>query len=167
MTTTELLLPHYDNEVKSTRRVLANVPEDKFGWKPHEKSMSLGQLAGHIADLPNFLSTMVLTDDLELTTSQHKPFLPTSRANLLEQFDKNAAATRAVIAGASEEHLAKKWTLTFKGGEIFGGPRTLLLPTTLGHLIHHRGQLTVYLRLNSVPVPGVYGPSADEMGAFA
>lgn len=166
MTTVELLMPQYDKEVASTRRILECVPEDKLTWKPHAKSMSLGQLSGHVADLPNFLATMVTTDGMELSTSDHKPFLPTSRAELLAQFDKNAAATRAVIAGASEAHLAKTWTLTFRGHEIFGGPRTELLPTTLGHLIHHRGQLTVYLRLNEVKFPGVYGPSADEMGQF-
>src|SRR6185312_5336238 len=167
MSTAAYLLPQYDTEIQSTRRVLECVPEDRFGWKPHAKSSSLGQLAGHVADLPNFLATMITTDELELSTSNFKPFLPDSRAALLAHLEKSAAGARGLIAGASEDHLAKKWTLRFKGQEVFGGPRTLLLPTTLGHLIHHRGQLTVYLRLNEVKIPGVYGPSADEMGAFA
>lgn len=167
MKLTDLLLPQYDQEVRNTRRILECIPEEKLGWKPHEKSMTLGHLAGHVAELPSFLSTIVETDDLELATSGLKPFVPASRGELIAQFDKNAAQTRKVLLGASDEHLSKKWTLTYHGKEVFGGPRKELLPTTLGHLIHHRGQLTVYLRLNNVVFPGVYGPSADEMAAFA
>lgn len=162
MKASELFLPHFDVEMQSTRRVLERVPEDKFGWKPHAKSTSLGQLSGHVAHLPTFLATMITTDEVEFDPSSFKPVIPASRAQLLEEFEKNAATARKTITGASEEHLAKKWALKMNGREVWGGPRTLLLPMTLAHLVHHRAQLTVYLRLNDVPVPGVYGPSADE-----
>jgi len=166
MKVTELLLPHYDQEVKNTRRILEVVPEDKFAWKPHEKSMTLGRLASHVAELPSFLATMIQTDGMELTTGNMKPFSPKTRSELLAGFEQRATEARQVLAGASEDHLARPWKLTFKGQEVFGGIRTLLLQTTICHQVHHRAQLTVYLRQNDVVFPGVYGPSADEMAAF-
>ena len=162
----ELLLPHYDEEVKNTRRILAVVPEDKFGWKPHEKSMTLGRLASHVGDLPMFLTTIIQTDNMELTAGTHQPFAPTTRTELLAGFEKRAANARETIAGASDDHLGKRWALTFNGQEVFAGVRRQLLQTTICHQVHHRAQLTVYLRLNDVIFPGVYGPSADEMAAF-
>ena len=166
MKVSELLLPHYDQEVKNTRRILEVVPEDKFGWKPHDKSMTLGRLAAHVGDLPMFLTTILQTDKMELTAGEHKPFSPATRAELLAGFDQRATEARDVIAKASDEDLAKRWSLTFKGQEVFGGIRNQLLQTTICHQVHHRAQLTVYLRLNDVILPGVYGPSADEMAAF-
>jgi len=167
MKVSELLLPHYDDEVKNTRRILQVVPEEKFGWKPHEKSMTLGRLAAHVGDLPNFLTTIIQTDQMELTTAGIKPFQPTTRTELLKGFEQRAVEARKAIADSSDEYLAKRWSLTFKGREVFAGVRTLLLQTTICHQVHHRAQLTVYLRLNDVVFPGVYGPSADEMKAFA
>jgi len=161
-----LLLPLYDQEIENTRRILKVVPEDKFGWKPHEKSMTLGRLASHVAELPNFLTTIIQTEQMELTTSDMKPFSPTTRAEMLEGLEKRASEARQAIAKASDEHLAKPWRLTFKGQEVFGGIRNLLLQTTICHQVHHRAQLTVYLRQNNVAFPGVYGPSADDMAAF-
>jgi len=166
MKVNELLLPHFDQEIQNSRRILEVVPEDKFGWKPHEKSMSLGRLASHIAELPDFLTTIIRTEELELTTSYMMPFSPATRAEMLAGFEKRATEARQAIANSSDEHLAKPWKLTFKGQEVFGGIRNLLLQTTICHQAHHRGQLTVYLRQNHVVFPGVYGPSADEMGAF-
>jgi len=166
MKVNELLLPHYDQEVKNTRRILEVVPDDKFSWKPHEKSMSLGRLASHVAELPNFLTTIIQTDGMELTTSNMKPFSPANRAEMLAGFEERASEGRKAIANSSDEHLAKSWRLTWKGQEVFGGVRSLLLQTTICHQVHHRAQLTVYLRQNNVVFPGVYGPSADEMGAF-
>ncbi len=166
MKVNELLLPHYDQEVQNTRRILEVVPQDKFAWKPHEKSMSLGRLASHVAELPNFLTTIIQTNEMELTSSDLKPFSPTTRTELLAGFEERASEARQAIANASEEHLAKSWRLTFKGQEVFGGIRNLLLQTTICHQVHHRAQLTVYLRQNNVVFPGVYGPSADEMAAF-
>jgi uncharacterized damage-inducible protein DinB len=166
MKVNELLLPHYDQEIQSSRRILEVVPDDKFGWKPHEKSMSLGRLASHVAELPDFLKTIIKTDEMELTTSGMKPFSPATRAEMLDGFEKRAAEARQAITNSSDEHLAKPWRLTFKGQEVFAGIRNLLLQTTICHQAHHRGQLTVYLRQNQVVFPGVYGPSADEMAAF-
>jgi uncharacterized damage-inducible protein DinB len=166
MKVNELLLPHYDQEIKNTHRILEVVPDGKFGWKPHEKSMSLGRLASHVAELPNFLTTIIQTEEMELTTAGLKPFSPTTRAEMLAGFEKRATEARQAIANASDEHLAKLWKLTFKGQEVFGGVRNLLLQTTIAHQVHHRGQLTVYLRQNDVIFPGVYGPSADEMAAY-
>ena len=166
MKVTELLLPLYDQEVKNTRRILEVVPDNKFGWKPHEKSMSLGRLASHVAELPSFLVTIIQTEQMELAGSDMKPFSPTTRAEMIAGFEKRATEARQAIADASDEHLAKSWKLTFKGQEVFGGVRNLLLQTTICHQVHHRAQLTVYLRQNNVVFPGVYGPSADEMAAF-
>lgn len=166
MKVNELLLPHYDQEIKNTRRILEVVPDDQFGWKPHEKSMTLGRLASHVADLPHFLTTIIQTDDMELTAGGHQPFSPTTRTEMLAGFEKRATEARHAIANASDECLAKRWKLTFKGQEVFAGIRNLLVQTTICHQVHHRAQLTVYLRLNNVVFPGVYGPSADEMAAF-
>lgn len=166
MKVSELLLPHYDDEVKNTRRILEVVPEDKFAWKPHAKSSTLGQLAAHVADLPRFLATIVQTENMELTKGEHHPFSASNRAELLAGFEKRATEAREAIATSTDEHLAKRWALTFKGQEVFAGIRRQLLQTTICHQVHHRAQLTVYLRLNDVVFPGVYGPSADEMGAF-
>jgi uncharacterized damage-inducible protein DinB len=166
MKVNELLLPHFDQEVQNTRRILEVVPDDKFAWKPHEKSMTLGRLASHVAELPNFLATIIQTEEVELTTSDMKPFSPATRAEMLAGFEKRATEARQAIANSSDEHLAKPWRLTFKGQEVFGGVRNVLLQTTICHQVHHRAQLTVYLRQNNVIFPGVYGPSADEMAAF-
>lgn len=166
MKISEMLLPEYDLEVANTRKLLERVPQDKFTWKPHEKSMTLGHLAGHVAELPTFLSTIIGTQNLELSTSGLRPFEPTSTSELVEVFGKNAAQTRQAIAEVSDSDLANDWQLTFKGASVYGGRKSLLLPNTLGHMIHHRGQLTVYLRLLGVAFPGMYGPSADEMAMF-
>jgi uncharacterized damage-inducible protein DinB len=167
MKISEILLPQFDEEIKSTRRVLERVPLDKPDWKPHDKSMSLVRLAGHVAELPTFISTIIRTENLELSTSNMKPFIPSSNAELLSNLEKNAEDTRSAICGASDANLGKHWSLTFHGKPVFEGTKSLLVPTTLGHLVHHRAQLTVYLRLLEVSVPGVYGPSADEMAQFA
>ena len=129
MKVNELLLPHYDQEVQNTRRILQVVPMDKFSWKPHEKSTSLGRLASHVAELPNFLTTIIQTDGMDLATADMKPFLPSTREELLAGFEDRAKEARQAIASASEEHLAKPWRLTWKGQEVFGGVRNLLLQT--------------------------------------
>lgn len=151
----ELLLPHYDQEIQNSRRILEVVPEDKFAWKPHEKSMTLGRLASHVAELPDFLTTIIKTQEMELTTSDMKPFSSTTRAEMLAGFEKRATEARQAIANSANENLAKPWKLTFKEQEVFGGVRNLLLQTTICHQAHHRGQLTVCLRQNQVVFPGV------------
>ena len=166
MNAIESLLAQYDLEAPNTRRLLECVPADKFGWKPHDKSSTLGDLAGHIAELPSFLATMATTDAVELASGQFTPFKPTTHKELMEGFEKNLADSRKVIASLNDTEFAKPWKLTFNGAPIMEGPRNTLIPNTLSHLVHHRGQLTVYLRLLGVKFPGVYGPSADEMAQF-
>jgi uncharacterized damage-inducible protein DinB len=161
MTISEMLLPEFDQELANTRKILDCVPEDKFAWKPHEKSMSLGRLASHLADMPQWGVRVIGVDKLEMAPGA-KPFVAATKAELLETLDKNVGAAREAIAGASDEHLGKIWTFVFAGHTLFAIPRTAALRSMMmSHIIHHRGQLSVYLRLNDVPIPGMYGPSAD------
>jgi len=163
MKLSDALLPEFDHEMATTRKTLERIPEDKLGWKPHEKSMSLGRLTGHVAELPGFGAMTVLTDSLNLSAGGYTPLTATSRKEALDVFDKRAAEARAAIAGASDEHLLKPWSLEYQGKTVFTMPRIGALRTMMmSHIIHHRAQLGVYLRLNNVPVPPMYGPSADE-----
>ena len=162
MTISEMLLPEFDQEMANTRKLLERVPEEKFAWKPHDKSMTLGRLASHVAELPGWATVTVNQDSLNLT-SDMKAFQATSRQELLDTFDKNAAEARQAIAGASDAHLGKTWSLKMNGQPVFSLPRaTVLRGFVMNHLIHHRAQLGVYYRLNGVLIPGMYGPSADE-----
>lgn len=162
MTISEMFLPEFDMEMASTRKILECVPEDKFTWKPHEKSFSLGRLASHVAEMAGWAAITVNQDSLELTPGQ-APFNAASKAELLEALEKNVAAGRAAIAGASDEHLAKIWKFIYGGHEVFAMPRVAVLRgMVMSHMIHHRGQLSVYLRLLDVSIPGMYGPSADQ-----
>jgi len=161
-----MLLPEFDQEVKSTRKLLDCVPDGKFDYKPHEKSMTLGRLAAHVAEMPSYMISTLRLERLDFT-GEEKPFAPATRQELLDAFDKNSTEARELLAKATDEELAKVWTLTYKGQQIFAMPRTAVLRSmVLSHLIHHRGQLGVYLRMNNVEIPGMYGPSADEMNMF-
>ena len=162
----DALLPEFDQEMKNTRKTLERVPEDKFGWKPHEKSWAMGGLATHIANLPSWIVLAINQDSLDLAPGG----VPTpplqavkSRQELLAVFDKNIAAARAAIAGASDAHMMKPWSLLRNGQSLMTVPKIAVLRSfVMNHGIHHRAQLGVYLRLNDVPVPAIYGPSADE-----
>jgi uncharacterized damage-inducible protein DinB len=162
------LLPEFDAEMASTRRTLERIPEDKLAWKPHEKSMLLGRLAGHIAELPGMGVIVLKEDALDFANRPAgalalKPTVAESQKHVLELFDKNVAAVRAGIAAASDEHWAKKWKLSIGEKTLYDGTRMgAMRRMVVNHVIHHRAQLGVYLRLNGVPVPSVYGPSADE-----
>lgn len=161
MTISEALLPEFDQEMANTRKLLECVPAEKFSWKPHEKSMTLGRLASHVAEMPNWALFTIKQDKLELGPAD-KPFNAMSKSELMETADKNAAAAREVIAGASDGHLAQTWELWFSGNKVVSMPRAAVLRNlVMNHMIHHRGQLSVYLRLIDVPIPGMYGPSAD------
>jgi uncharacterized damage-inducible protein DinB len=163
------LLPEFDQEMANTRRTLERVPDDKLAWKPHPKSGAMGWLAGHLAQLPNWAALTLAGDSFDLEpggVAPTPPPLPKSRQEILDMFDKHVAAGRSAIAGASDEQLLKPWTLLKNGQAILTLPRIAVLRSfVLNHLIHHRAQLGVYLRLNDLPVPSIYGPSADE-GAF-
>lgn len=158
------LVPEFDEEMKNTRKILERVPEDKPDYQPHEKSMSLGRLASHVAELPSWAVNVIDTEVLDMKSGEFKPFAAKSRKELLDTFDKAVAEARSRIERISESDLQKTWTFKFDGKQVFSASRAHVLRTTmLNHLIHHRAQLGVYLRLNNVEIPGMYGPSADEM----
>ena len=162
----EALLPEFDQEMKNTRKTLERVPEVKFGWKPHEKSWAMGGLATHVANLVSWANRAIEQDSVDLAP-QGVPIPPMvavkTRQELLEMFDKNVAAARKAIAGASDAHLMQPWSLLRNGVPILKLPRIAVLRGfVMNHGIHHRAQLGVYLRLNDVAVPAIYGPSADE-----
>ena len=160
------LLPEFDHEMSNTRRALERVPEDRFGWKPHEKSMTMGRLATHIAELVSWGPRIFESESFDFAPPGAPPYQPktaASHAELLAEFDKGVAAARAAIAGAGDDQWMVKWTLLMGGHQIFAMPRIAVIRSMVfSHMIHHRGQLTVYLRLNNAPVPSLYGPSADE-----
>jgi len=162
------LLPEFDHEMATARKHLERVPEDKFGWKPHEKSGTMGWLAGHIADLPDWAVLGIKEDSIDLSPGgvhATPPPTPATREEVLRTFDKNVAAARAAIAGVEDERLQQPWSLLMNGKPILTMPRLGVVRSfVMNHCIHHRAQLGVYLRLNDVPVPSSYGPSADETG---
>lgn len=168
MSVTAEFLPEFDSEMTSTRRTLERIPEDKLAWKPHEKSMLLGRLAGHIAELVGMGVLVMKEDSLDFAARRagelgSKPTVAESQKHVLELFDKNVAGARAAIASASDEHWGKDWKLSAGERKFYEGPRMgAMRRMVMNHIIHHRAQLGVYLRLNDVPVPSVYGPSADE-----
>ncbi len=160
----EALLPEFDHEIGATRRVLERVPEAAFAWKPHEKSFSLGDLSAHIANLPHWVELTLYRTELDLAApGEERPASPTSIGELLERFDRNVKKARAEINDQTDAALMAPWTLKNDGHEMFTMPRMAVLRSfVMNHLIHHRGQLTVYLRLQNVPLPAIYGPTADE-----
>lgn len=166
MRTAELLLRTFDMEMRGTRATLERIPEDKPTFQPHGKSMPMGRLAVHVARLPQFLITILGTPSLDLAGVQWPPLVFESRAKLLQEFDALAAEARKLLEGATDAQLAERWTLAWGERVLAQEPREVLCLTLfLSHLIHHRAQLGVYLRLNEVPVPSLYGPSADDAGA--
>lgn len=164
----EALLPEFDHEVANTRKTLERVPEDKLTWKPHKESMTMGELAVHLASIPSWAVPTIHEDALDIAPPGEPPYQPPpahSRTEVLEMFDTNVQAARAANAGAMEEHLLQFWTLFSGGQAVLTLPRiTVLRSMIMNHIIHHRAQLGVYLRLNDSPVPAIYGPSADEEG---
>lgn len=160
------LLPEFDHEMANTRKTLERVPSDKFDWKPHAKSMAMGGLATHLGNIPTWVNYTIGQDSLDLAPEgQPLPAteLAKSEAELLSTFDENVAKARAAIDGASDEELFQPWTLLSNGSQILTLPKIAVLRSfVMNHLIHHRAQLGVYLRLNDIPVPSIYGPSADE-----
>src|ERR1700682_3620283 len=160
----ELLIREFDREMSSTQKTLERVPADKWDWKPQEKSGSLGWMAGHIATLPGFTTATIKTSDLELT-GVNIPKVE-SQVDLLPMFAKLSQEARAALAGVTDEQLQQTWTLKRNGNVIFSMPRYDVVRTMcFNHVVHHRGQLTMYLRQLNVAVPGLYGPSADEKGS--
>jgi uncharacterized damage-inducible protein DinB len=168
MSISDALLPEFDHEMANTRKTLERVPLDKSDWKPHEKSMAMGPLAIHLAEMPGWVVETINKDALDLAPPDAPPYerpQVNSQADLLAMFDKNVAAARDALAGVSDEHLFQPWTLLSGGQTILTLPRIgVIRGFVISHSIHHRAQLGVYLRLNDIPVPSIYGPSADEGG---
>jgi uncharacterized damage-inducible protein DinB len=163
MSLCEPLAAELQREAATTRRMLERVPEDKFGWKPHEKSMPLGRLAGHVAELPTLIAPALTQDELDFAVGSFQPFSPTSVAELLERFDGNVAAAAGLLKNQTDERMHETWRLRSREQVFFESPRTVVIRSmVLNHIVHHRGQLSVYLRLLGVPLPSVYGPTADE-----
>jgi uncharacterized damage-inducible protein DinB len=159
----DALLPEFDHEMGTTRRVLERVPEADFAWKPHEKSMSLGQLAGHLTNLPTWFSVILERTAYDLQTLDRRPKEPPSRDKLLQEFDAQVATARTCLNQRSDAEMLAPWTLKNGGQEVFTMPRiSAVRGFVMNHSIHHRGQLSVYLRLRNVPLPSMYGPTADE-----
>lgn len=168
MSISKTILPEFDHEMASTRKTLERVPDDKFDWKPHEKSMTLRALSSHVANIAGWTASTFDGDELDVQPEGAEPYSEPeakSTKDLMEMFEKNVAAARAALEAATDENWQGKWSLKMAGKTFFTLPRTAVMRGfILSHLIHHRAQLGVYLRLLDVPVPAIYGPSADEAG---
>lgn len=159
----ETLAAELRQEAKTSRRVLERVPEESFGWKPHEKSMSLGRLAAHVAELPELILPALAQDEFDFASGQFKPFEPKTTAELLEKFDRNISAAAEALRGQPDDRMGEIWKLRSGDHVLFEMPRAAVVRFVgLNHVVHHRGQLSVYLRLLDVPLPSIYGPTADE-----
>lgn len=161
----DMLLPEFDQEMANTRKLLERIPERIPDYKPHAKSMAFSRLAGHVAELPGWAKETFTKEVLEVDMDHFVPFEPKTRQEVLDAFDKNSKAGREALAAAKDEDFAVTWSLkNTKGDTIFSMPRAVCYRgMVMNHMIHHRAQLGVYLRLNEIEIPGMYGPSADEM----
>lgn len=164
MQMTKLFLAELSKEVERSRRALTQVPDGKYEWKPHEKSMAFGYLTELVAVIPSWIAMMVTQDELDVApaTPQHKPAPMRTSAELLIGLDKAADQARAALESTTDEFLESSWRLLARGQVVIESPRHEMIRETFAHLAHHRGQLTVYLRLLGAKVPALYGPSADE-----
>lgn len=162
----QLLYADFEGELASTRRVLQRYPEGKVDWKPHDKSMALGALATHVAELPGLGAMLLERDEADIGARERTPPAENS-ADLVKIFDRTTASLRAALAKTTLGDLEKTWTLRFGDQVLLSGKRRELMRGLLmNHIIHHRAQLGVYYRLLGIPVPGIYGPSADEPPSF-
>lgn len=169
MTIAEAILRDFDVEAEYSRAVLDAVPDDRLAWKPHEKSMSLGELAGHVAEAPMWVQSM-LEDHFDLADAgggDYRPFVPAGRDELLAALEENATIFREALDGRDDEFMQATWTMSSNGETVMTQPRDAAIRSImLHHVSHHRGQLTVYLRLLGVAVPQTYGPTADYPDSF-
>jgi uncharacterized damage-inducible protein DinB len=159
------IIQELTHEAATTRRLLERIPTETFGFKPHEKSMSMAELACHIADALGWTATTIDLDVFEMDVSDYKPFKAENTEDLLQGFDRNVAASLDKLRGVPNDRLMQPWQMKVGGQVVIEMPRIAVLRTfILNHLIHHRGQLSVYLRMKDVPLPQIYGPTADETG---
>ena len=162
MTLKDGLLAEFDHEMGTTRRLLERVPDDRLAWKPHEKSMAIGELASHLGNVPNWGATILKEESFDLAAAPPNQEPRTSRAAILALFDESTGRTRILMDRSDAEYVAK-WTLKRGDQVLFVMPRIAAFRSfVLYHSVHHRGQLSVYLRMNGVPLPPIYGPTADE-----
>jgi uncharacterized damage-inducible protein DinB len=166
MSYAEQMLPEFDQEMANTRKVLERLPDDKFDWRAHPKSNTIGWNANHLADIPQWTVMTLTTPSLDIApvggSGYQSPKLA-SRQKILETFDKNVVAARQALKSATDEQMRQNWSLLSGGQPIFTMPKAAVLRSMVfNHIIHHRAVLCVYLRLNDVPVPGLYGPSGDK-----
>jgi uncharacterized damage-inducible protein DinB len=166
MNMTDLFAAQLGREAPISERILKRVPEGRPDWKPHEKSMPLGYLSTLVATMPSWIAMAVEQDELDLAPAGGAPRNPEPRtaAELLAALEQSVAGAKRALAGTSDEHLMTPWRLLVSGRVVMEAPRHEVIEDTFTHLAHHRGQLSVYLRLNGVPVPSLYGPTADEPG---
>ena len=157
------LREEFEHEAQTTRKHLARLPENKLDWRPHEKSFTAGALASHISELVTFTDAIFNQDELDFDPATYKPYIATSLADLIKTFDDNVAKGKHAMAGATDDTLKHLWSFKIMGRVRFEKPKAAVFRDfALSHMIHHRGQFSVYLRLLNAPVPGSYGPSADE-----
>jgi uncharacterized damage-inducible protein DinB len=166
MMISQSMLPEFDHEMANLRKTLERVPEDKADFAPHPKSMPLSRLAAHLAEIPMWATMTVAQDEIDINPPggpAYQPAVMTTRKDLLATFDENLKNARTRLAGASDEAMMRPWTLKNGGQTVLTMPKVAVLRSfVMNHMIHHRAQLGVYLRMNGVPVPALYGPSADE-----
>ncbi len=164
----EAMAQEMAQEARGTRRLLERLPEDQFGWAPHEKSMTLGRLASHVAECVGYTVPIITTDSLRLNPDDYKPALAGSVAELLHSFDQDLEQALGALDGVPDQHMMAEWKMLMGERTVIDLPRyAVMRGMVLNHLIHHRGQLAVYARLQNVPLPSLYGPSADEKQAFS
>jgi len=167
MTTIETLLKELEEEAVTTRKMLACVPNDKYDWQPHPKSMTIRRLVTHIADIPSWLEIGIHDDGLNFATTTHKEPVINNTDELLKFQDESVAKGKAALESANEEQLSEQWTLRNGDYIISVRPKSEVIRMSYCQIVHHRAQLGVFLRLLDVPIPGSYGPSADEMSFVA
>ena len=156
----KVYLQEFEAETKASRKCLERIPGELFSWKPHEKSMELGYLALLVAEIPRWIATMIKDDAIDFATFKHIPAKTTD--HLLAQFDENIKNAKEALQNATDEQLTQTFSLKTNGQVIFSSPKKDNISSTINHWVHHRGQLTVYMRLNNIAVPSIYGPSADD-----
>lgn len=158
----EAFVKELEAEVTATRKCLERIPESLFDWKPHEKSMTMGYLTLLVAEIPKWITHMIEKSEIDFASFEH--FKPTNAAELVAHFDENVKGAKKALSLIKEGELAEPFSLKNQGKLLYSSPKKENIESTINHMVHHRGQLTVYMRLNNIPVPSIYGPSADDRG---
>jgi uncharacterized damage-inducible protein DinB len=158
----QAIILEMQQEAVATRKVLERIPDARLAWKPHEKSMTIGRLGMHIAELPGWIKQCIQTEELNFEPSSFKPRLPDKHSQIMNEFDETQASVMLLLKETSEDVLERNWKFRVGSQIIFDLPRKAVIRNGINHMVHHRGQLSVYLRLLNVPLPNLYGPTADD-----